>query len=304
LDLETAFYVLGVEASCPQADAQRAFRARARLIHPDTTGDGARAEATRAMAELNRAWTIVRHSYREAAANPTEPTTSTSPTEPSPEPKPHPSRPPTSRLPVSGECDHCGWSPARVINLRRVIGLGLVWLSYRDSPSLCARCATAMFAETQARSLTQGWWGVIAPIPTLISLRRNRNELLLHRSRVGPPQTRAVDVVTPVQWPAAVRSHWRPVPIAATIVALVLLGALVVGTFHRSFISPSSSRVSSRLGQCVTDAGDPVDCVDPAAAWTLVRIGPAEKDCLGASLPRTFHDRDSGLTYCAQPLAP
>jgi curved DNA-binding protein CbpA len=56
--------VLGVEPSAPLEEARQAYLLRSQLVHPDRHQGAAprvRAEAERAMRELNDAWLAVQH---------------------------------------------------------------------------------------------------------------------------------------------------------------------------------------------------------------------------------------------------
>ena len=64
------YEVLGVDATATAEQVKRAYYRRARRLHPDAhagSGSAVVAEAARAMAELNEAWTVLRDPGRRAA---------------------------------------------------------------------------------------------------------------------------------------------------------------------------------------------------------------------------------------------
>jgi hypothetical protein len=60
VEIQHAYAILGVTADTPLADVKKKYRARARMIHPDTVSDPSlRAEAEQAMTELSQAWATI-----------------------------------------------------------------------------------------------------------------------------------------------------------------------------------------------------------------------------------------------------
>jgi hypothetical protein len=193
MDVQTAFAVLGVDPGCSILAARGAYRASARMIHPDTSVGADPEAATAAMAELNAAWAVVRENYAAEAASPVSAkTTSAVPRRPAV---------PTWRIPGPGECESCGWAPAGAITLRHTTGLALFWLWQKRTWYVCSGCASAFCADAQARSFTRGWWGLFAPIANIVGIYRNAVALRGHRFRVGSRRSRAVDVVSPALSP-------------------------------------------------------------------------------------------------------
>ncbi|MBV9593893.1 MAG: DnaJ domain-containing protein [Actinobacteria bacterium] len=305
MDVGTAFGVLGVEPNAPLVDARRAYRARARLIHPDASSSDP-ALATAAMALLNEAWAIVRTSYLIVGIDEPDTSAPTSPPEDEPSvpaPAPPSAPPPPPRLPESGECAHCGWAPAGPITLRSVGSFLIWWSSRRTTNPLCGVCATARHEDVRARTLVTGWWGLPGAVVAGLALRRNRRALKEHARRYGRPLTRASEVVTRSTRPAVIVPAWHRGAVltaAAAVTLVVVVAAFVIPAAMRS--SAPTGQVG--LGACVTDDGAPVDCVDPRAAWTMVRVGRSAADCARDSLPRSFYDPRTGTTYCASSLRP
>ncbi len=311
-------------SDCSIEQAQRAYRAKARLIHPDTAAESRRDAATAAMVVLNEAWSLVRASYSQRVDSVAGSGVSSGPDVTSPAwPRASaPSGPPPEqatvprhatyvpvadadrpRVAVVGECELCGWAPAGPVTFRRTTGLLIVWLWHRSFWDVCSDCADAVYADAQARSLTRGWWGVFAPFATIVSLLRNRVALGEHHRRIGPPSSRAPEVHTPLSSPRPYRSPWlRPSAIGATLLAGAIVAALVGGSALPGIGSHGGSGHDSRLGECVTATGVEVDCVDPAAAWTLVSVATTAQGCVKDGLPRSFQDQRGKVYYCAQSL--
>ena len=68
--------VLGIPPEATYEDARKVWRLRVQLLHPDRhmgAPDAVRAEATRAMAEINNAWNELRVQFEEARPRPTAP---------------------------------------------------------------------------------------------------------------------------------------------------------------------------------------------------------------------------------------
>lgn len=70
MQLDEAFDVLGISPESTYLAAQRAYRARARTLHPDVVDESRRAEAAAAMARTNIAWARIRAELRPSALEP------------------------------------------------------------------------------------------------------------------------------------------------------------------------------------------------------------------------------------------
>jgi hypothetical protein len=285
MDIDRAHAILGVDAATPLGDVRAADLARARLLHPDRlqgSDDRLSAEAGRAMADLNGAWEVVK-----AAGENRQPAASraSGPQDEMP-----------LRLPVPGECDLCGSSPAHRIVLRRVTGLVLFWRSYRLEAEVCRVCATAMFREAQAHNMTAGWWGLIAPLANLYAIFSNlgQHSAVQHWK---PPQARDPLVVTPLPGPVldARRVSARPGPWFATIAAFAVLTFIIAGAVSDpSGGSPSRTSTDDVVGTCLDTDGYETPCSSSAAYWKITSRGP---NC--GSAPAVFTDPDTGRSYCA-----
>jgi hypothetical protein len=65
---------------------------------------------------------------------------------------------------TSVSCQQCGRSPARQFTVRRHVGLLVLMRTVRVSQTLCRACARRELRRYTARTLVQGWWGVLSVI--------------------------------------------------------------------------------------------------------------------------------------------
>lgn len=247
MSLEAAFALLGLDAGATREDARRAFRARARLLHPDRVEGTSKPEAERLMAQLNEAWDLVDTDLRSRGtappiwrtappaahgANDTAPTPRRSSPPPDPHHRPQERARPTRREPGEQECAHCGWWPAGPIRLRWITGLVLAWSSTPVDATLCRLCADATYADVQARTLARGWWGLLAPLAVVVAYVRNKAAVHDHRRLVPTPEYRSPDVTTPLEWPTLPRPlASRVAPVTATL-AMVTVTVIAVAALR------------------------------------------------------------------------
>lgn len=59
-------------------------------------------------------------------------------------------------------CQHCARSPVREFTIRRHVGLLFLMRNVRIKQTLCRECARRELARYTARSLVEGWWGVLS----------------------------------------------------------------------------------------------------------------------------------------------
>lgn len=272
MDLSTAWEIIGGRPGMTLADAERAFRLRAQMLHPDKYPDASpelSAEANEAMSQLNQAWAIVSESLggrRPAAAGTWD------------QPRG------AMRSPQGQECRMCGAEPTSEVRLRAVTGT-ILW--YRRSTLtlvLCRTCGVNAFRELQSRLLVRGWWGLFALLASLRALAGNlvaRHRVLLLAAPVQPPPSvvGTVPFPPPIARPVLARpGPWIASGLAAVIVVLVASSALYVPTTG----SPSAQNLSGTTapasgGQAAGGAPLVVTTADPSyPADTAPEIPPAE----------------------------
>ena len=292
MDLTLAYAVMGLDSESDLSTAKKAYRARAILLHPDRVEGGLRSDAEAAMAQLNEAWGTVREHLECPASSRSPSTRAFSATQ-----NLWTETATARREPVWGECDLCGFAPARPIKSYRISGTILFWRYASGTADLCRDCAGAYVTEAQAHCMTKGWWGVFAFPATLIALVLNWVAVWRHRKGLVAPESRDPVVVTPVSQPAHSRPlHLRPVPIVATLAAWALAGALLA-TFGSSSAS-SSTTSTPGVGACVTDAGRLISCSDANAVYRLTETTTTPDTCTGDA----FQDRDTKQWYCSARL--
>jgi hypothetical protein len=299
MDVVSACAVLGVDEDANLVDAKRAFRLRARMLHPDGVANSLRPEAEKAMSQLNEALeTLSAHLINQTrvgtprAEDPTAGSTYTPPT--------------ILRQPYMGECDLCGWSPAEPLTLWRTTGLVLFWRWHRMTYDVCRNCGEGLYAEAQAQSMVKGWWGPLAFFATWINLIRNYVAIRRRRRTLDYATHRADDVATVVSTsPQFTKASSRPGPILASILAVAVAALVVGGVVHSSSSSGSGggggpSTPASRIGTCLTAGNDEIDCDSAAAAWRLNAKVADASFCSGTA----FETNVSHEVYCAEAVTP
>lgn len=66
------------------------------------------------------------------------------------------------RLVTSATCQHCSRAPACKFTIRRHVGLLILMQNVRIEQTLCRECARRELARYTARTLIEGWWGVLS----------------------------------------------------------------------------------------------------------------------------------------------
>ena len=59
-------------------------------------------------------------------------------------------------------CESCGRAPARRLVIRRHVGMIFLQRFVRIEPVLCRECGTRTVLRYAARTLVQGWWGMVS----------------------------------------------------------------------------------------------------------------------------------------------
>lgn len=69
---------------------------------------------------------------------------------------------PFSAAAAAPTCDSCGRSPARPITVRRHVGLLVLQQFVTVKVTACRSCGRSLIGRFTARTLWQGWWGIIS----------------------------------------------------------------------------------------------------------------------------------------------
>lgn len=297
MDLVQAYAVMGIEREATLDQAKKMYRARAVLLHPDRVDGSLRLDAERAMAQLNQAWDLVRQ-HLQSGSDP-RPTSSADGYASADARRPAEPQQAARRAPVWGECDMCGYSPARPLNQWRITGMLIFWRHGSGTLDLCRTCGEAYSRESQAHCLVKGWWGVFAFWANLFVLARNWVSERSHRGALPLPTHRDPRVFTPFPGPVISRPlRHRPLPVLATVVAVGLMSWMFViggdsgtsGAGTREDRSPTAG-----VGTCLTQAGSVIDCSDTSAAYKLTAEVSSPDTCAADA----FQDPDSRQWYCA-----
>ena len=162
--------LLGIPPDAPMRDVQDAYemhRRHAALAGPESTADAA------LVARFDEAWRVLgdpalRHEYDRSLGLVAGPEGI---------PGPAPGQAPGGWGAPAGRtvfaCRLCGSTPASNGRFRRVQGLVVLmrWSSL-EGP-FCRDCGLAVFRDMTARTLLQGWWGVLAVFANVFALLGN-----------------------------------------------------------------------------------------------------------------------------------
>ena len=317
--------LLGVGEHASEAEARKAYLARARIMHPDRFSDGTdadKAAATTAMAQLNEAievFTSTSGLGRAASAdavivvcsecgrrNRIRPDVTSKcgacgsvlagrgTPEPPPDDDDSPGTFSGSDFPTWPDpftaCAFCGWGPAKRVKFNSVIGIIIWWRWSTVDAVFCRECGTFVYNQEQASTLVKGWWGIIAPVANLVAFIGNFARYRAIRN-LPEPVGKCWQVPSLVPFPLyGAKPWWKRIAVWVVVVLALLLGlwiaAAAAGAQPRNSFTPSTTSSSWASGQESQDLA------------TGLQVG----DCLGG-LPRSTGDVDlSALTpsSCAE----
>ena len=234
MDTREALAVLGAEPGISIAAAQALYKRRAMLLHPDRyegSSTAIRAEAARAMTQLNEALaTLRRGGTTYSGRSGQEGADSRAGAPPPPPGAAQGTSPPVQRrLPNSTECQNCGHHPAGYFSAQWQTGWVFAWNRTTARGTYCRDCAGWIYNEAQARTLLQGWWGFLAFIRNWYVLARNVFAWSVFRAISRPVGREAgIKCALDLPLPLSRSAFVRPAGLAASGVAICLVVALVV----------------------------------------------------------------------------
>lgn len=307
MNYEQAAMLLGVDPGTPVDAARKEYVARARILHPDRYAGAPEADikaASNAMAQLNEAWETYQQGPQSAPS---------SSYRYEPEPDPDPDFPIYSGTDV---CDMCGWGPARRVKFNMVQGLILFWRWNSLDARLCRLCGLGAYNESQRATLTRGWWGIIAPIATVIAFFSNLSRVGTIKS-LPNPQGRSPHALALFPIPMLFTTPWykRPLAWVSTIIAVTIIGWIFLGVIADSASrstrttptvptapapapAPSINANANGVGTCWEESGGTmlrkVECDDPNVAWRGVANRASPDLCPGSS----YLNWDGGTYLC------
>lgn len=286
MDIVTAYAVLGLEPDCSLEEAKHSFRSRAMLLHPDKVEGALRSTAETAMGQLNTAYDVVQQDFEHGRPRDGGRSASSQPVWSAI----------TPRSPIIGECDICGYWPAKPIVLRQITGAVIAWRSRSARLELCRACAEAFYAESQVHCMLKGWWGALAIYANPVVMVINRISLSNHQNRLATPQRRDPAVITPFSSPITARPAFvRPLPVMVSILVVLFC----VGFWVYSAANPSSPVApivkTTEVGSCLTEGGRGSDCSDSLAVFRLTSEVSTPDACTGEA----FTSQTTHKTFCA-----
>ncbi len=146
----------------------------------------------------------------------------------------YPAGPPAYPGSTQLSCRLCGCVPAVDVTFRQHRGMIVLMQFMRSEGPFCRDCGLAVFRETTAKTLIQGWWGfastVITPVTVLINAARRGKVANLEQPRPpagGRPYRRPVDP-SPALFarPSAIIGVCIPALVVVAIFAIIVVGAL------------------------------------------------------------------------------
>lgn len=279
--------LLGVPESATASEVRKAFLARARLLHPDRFAGGSPADiaaATAAMAQLNEANEVMSSTTPSAPPHESSGRTGERPHAPSGDSFGYP-----VWTDATTACDICGWGPARPVTFHSVTGMILFWRWGTFQATVCRECGLSFYNEHQRSTLLKGWWGLIAPIATVVAFIGNLGSVGAIK-KLGAPSGRHPNARTLTPVPLMFRTPWfkRPLSLIATAVAGIIIVAIV-----SSLVTPSNRQTYQTPSPSVTSI--PVPSTLPSAPQAS--SGPNSG---GAGLVGTCWEDVAGTTQVRQ----
>ncbi|WP_327067984.1 LppU/SCO3897 family protein [Kitasatospora sp. NBC_01302] len=152
-------------------------------------------------------------------------------------------------------CRVCGGFPAVDVTVRGHQGVIVLWKFPSRPGPYCQVCGTATVREMAQRTLVRGWWAVLSPLFTLITLLRTRAAYQKIRQLPPPaPGTHGpqLDPGTPLTKRGAI---WMLLlPVASVAACITLLVLLVSGANGDDSGPAGRSVITANGGDCLRDA--------------------------------------------------
>lgn len=266
-----AFDVLGVEPGATPEQMTAAWKAAARLTHPDMFPEATpeqRRYLNERMANLNAAYAEVSDPARlaelrrlRAAAASSAGAGAAAGSAAGSTSQPPRYRPSSTSSAPSVDCDLCGSVPAAPFSFTQVTGMLLADRIRTLDATLCRECALGIGREMQSRTLVSGWWGVLAVFRNLAAIVGNAVAL---RRAARQPDSMS---------PTGRRTY--PLPVGPSLfrrgrtwLGLTLV-VLLAGGVVSALAEPSGS-TSSRPSGGVSSANSPVG---GSATYDSPRVG-------------------------------
>jgi hypothetical protein len=100
-------------------------------------------------------------------------------------------------------CAFCGSEPARVVSIRRHVGMLIVQQFFKLRQPLCRSCGMKALRQYTLKTLWQGWWGYISFFVNWFVLATNLVAFFQLRGLAQPRPAMATDHVSSERWQSA-----------------------------------------------------------------------------------------------------
>ena len=175
-------------------------------------------------------------------------------------------------------CIVCGISPAVKVKLQSASSRIIWWNHTKIDKPLCAPCAEMMYLKVQERTLTQGWWGPLSALATVVFSVGNRIRIGNHRKALP---TMATENGSIGRFHLQVRKR----PAAVVLSAFAVFVILALASNAMTAPTPvNSSNPTSYVGSCWSeDNGGTqlkhVQCSDSSATYIVSQVTDTEQNC-------------------------
>ena len=178
----------------------------------------------------------------------------------------------------SEACAACGRFPAVSIKLQSASSRIIWWNHTKIQKPLCAPCAEMMYLKMQERTLTQGWWGPLSALATVVFSIGNRIRISFHRKALP-----AIQVEEGYVRRFHLQVRKRPAAMILTAFALLVIASLAGGALTAP-VSPNTDNPSSYIGSCWTETNGGntlkiVSCNDSSAIYEVSKVSDVAQDC-------------------------
>ncbi|MDX6477123.1 MAG: hypothetical protein QOH95_2634 [Gaiellaceae bacterium] len=105
-------------------------------------------------------------------------------------------------LPAAVTCAFCGSEPAKVVSIRRHVGMLILQTFVKVRQPVCRSCGLKLLKSFTLKTLWQGWWGYISFFFNWFVLVANLAAFLQLRG-LGQPRPAVAEGATSDRWQSA-----------------------------------------------------------------------------------------------------
>ena len=175
-------------------------------------------------------------------------------------------------------CVVCGNSPAVKVKLQSASSRIIWWNHTKIDKPLCAPCAEMMYLKVQERTLTQGWWGPLSALATLVFSIGNRIRIGDHRKAIPTMVTESGNIQR-----IHLQVRKRPAAVVLSAIAVIVILGLITNAMNAP--APiDSSTPTTYVGSCwsETSGGNQlqhVQCSDSGAIYEVYQVTDMAQNC-------------------------